>query len=50
MLCQDKTEEGGAAVAAVTDGNVVLAQKAGPYTGYGTLYWQRLSRMKWGSI
>ena len=30
-MCQDKAEEGGVAVATVTDDNAVLAQKAGTY-------------------
>ncbi len=31
ILCQDKAEEGGNAVALLTDDNAVLAQKAGTY-------------------
>lgn len=30
-MCQDKAEEGGNAVAVLTDDNAVLAQKAGAY-------------------
>ncbi len=30
-MCQDKVEEGGNAVALLTDDNAVLAQKAGAY-------------------
>ena len=40
-MCQDKAEEGGVAVATVTDDNAVLAQKAGTYYSIINvmLYW-----------